>query len=881
MNSLEKHIQQTLALSNSLVIKISDIAVNVNRALSVVPYAISSDKRQWKYYLNMAGKLHDSNQNFEVKLVETEDTIKVGRGVKENIKVDRKGEPILDEDGNKIIYYTDYLFSDLLEDYPYTKQELIKQDIVYKKLINAYPDEEPYIKGCLFPVDIDTAINAKDGTILNYNKDLIEASEYNLIRELEDHIVNFLKRWHVKAYTITDELYIPAMVGVLYASLPNKILNIRLDKILTNEVHSFHMEQYFRSNLDIWDSLQIFKNETRYWLYKNLPYLIKHTGTNEVLDLVINKIFEANGIGVGEYTLERPDPLRNQMLTEEEKKDKSSYINQEPRIVASQLNSSYDIDTSGVTIDSLLNNEIRLTNQEFSDEKVVDTIRHVMVNKLNDIHNFNFNKQTTKIIDVKISRVFKRTGTDIFKTIIEYWCYLCKIEALNGKFEWDTDDAYDDREGKVRPLIEFTDPNTKTLYSLTPIQGFLFALKLMLSMTNQLDNKIKSFRYSTVFNADKYSLRYAYAKMMQDGWTDTLIDQLIENYPKINTYIYNQYSFNDYLNKIFQFQYYIWALDANSESIIVSANIKYLLNMTIQNGEFILSENEDGDTIDQLIANTGMNFNIADGYKPLLALNALINAFTGYDIDEYYVKEEIIESCKDILNKLTAYTTQVLTTSDTTSSVYLFYNNTGIWRAKNPVIGDINAELHGHEHNFFKIDVQGKNIIEDPMVILVNNDLAQAGYEPLPPVDGFGYYENVPDVFSKKEAPRAIAEVSEIFNFDLTKAHLDEEKEKEPEKEKEFNKVSDPVYVSGPKVIFQDTGTARFEFRCDKDSKINILVPTGKGIARVVSEGAQTLIDYDSPDLDTTETITIHLYSTIDEYKSNLVPFTITVMGNE
>lgn len=919
MNSLEKHIQQTLALTNSLVIKITDIAVNINRGLfySTVEN-IPADKRKWKYYLNMAGKMHSSNLNFSVKLVETEETISVGRCVKENIKKDIYGndvyclnksdeKTIKDEYGNityyakegePIKYYTDYLFSELLEDYQYTKQELIKQDKVYKNLVELYPEEESYIKGCLFPVDIDTAIEAKDGSILNWNKELVETSEYGLIKELESHIQNFLKRWHVTNYTLTDELYIPAMMGVLYSSLPNKILNIRLDKILTNEVHSFHLEQFFRSKLDIWESVQIFKNETKYWLYKNLPYLIKHLGSNEVLNIIVEKIFEANGIGIGEFLLKRGQPVlktdNNGKITVSKLDQEAIYENQDPVLVAKALNNSYDVDMGGVTIDSILDTEIKLINQEFKNTDTINSILRVMKNELNSIHNLNFNQQDTKVLDVKISRAYRRTGTDVFKTIMDYWAYLCHIEAVSGKFEFNADDAYDLSEGKVRSLIEFTDPNTKTLYNLTPKQGFLFALKLMLMLVtpkvnkkvdegswDRTKDKIRNYKYTTVFNSDKYSLKYIWDKMFQDGWTDMLIEDLMDNYPKVNSYIFNRYSFHDYLSKIFQYQYYIWAIDANSESPIVSASIKQLFKFNVQEGEFKLTDNEDGESIDDLIAAEDLKFEISDTYSPSNALNALVNAFTGFDTEEYYAKEELVNSCIDILNKLTAYTTQVITTSDTISSLYLYYNNTGIWRSKTGVVGDVTFDFHPLEHEFFKIDVRGRNVIEDPVVVLLNNDHAQAGYEKLPPAEGYGYHENLPDVFSKSEAPRAIAEVSEIFNFDQTKGHIAEEiDEKEETAERALTALTDPVLISGKTTIYPEEGTYRFVFRADKGSTMNVLVPSKKGIARVVNSGEETLIDYDPPDVDQTETVTLHFFTTKDGQTSRMVPLKLTIMGN-
>lgn len=890
MNSLEKHIQQTLALTNSLVIKITDVAVNINRGLfySAVDN-IPADKRKWKYYLNMAGQLHDTNQNFTVKVVETEETKTVGRDIV-GYKRDDDGNILKDSSGDYITYTYDYLFPELLEEYPYTKEELIKQGNVYKNLVELYPEEESYIKGCLFPVDIDTAIAAKDGTILNWNTSLVETSEYGLIKELESHIQNFLKRWHVSNYTLTDELYVPAMVAVLYSSLPNKVLNIRMDKILTNEAHSFHLEHFFRSKLDLWEGVQIFKNETKYWLYKNLPYLIKHLGSNEVLKIIIDKVYEANGIGVGEFLLKRDDPTLD---TERQYLDtKPLYSNKEPVLEAKALNASYDVDLGGLTLSSILETEINQVNQEFKDSDTLASMLKIMKNNLNAIHNLKNNQQETKLLDVKISRVFRRTGQDVFRTIMDYWSYLCYIEAVDGKFDFNTDDAYDENSGGSRSLIDFTDPNTKTLYSLTAKQGFLFALKLMLMLAsskndkkevvgyNRLEDKIKGYRYTTVFNADRYSLKYIWDKMYQDGWTDLLIDDLIENYPRVNTFIHNRASFHDYLSKILQYQYYIWAMDANSESSIVSASIKQLFRYNVQEGEFKLTDDEDGKTIDQLIADEGLSFEVTESYSPSTALNALVNAFTAFDTEEYYAKEELVNSCIDVLNKLTAYTTQVITTSDTISSLYLYYNNTGIWRSRYGVVGDVNFDFHPVEHEFFRIDVKGRNVIEDPVVVLVNNDKAQAGYEKVPPTEGYGYYENQPDVFSKIDPPRAVVEVSEIFDFDLTKGHIEEVEKEDTDDERVLSTVSEPVFISGQTIVYPDEGPYKLSFRCDKGSTMNVIVPSRKGIARVISSGETTLVEYDPPDVEETETVIIHFFATKDGQTSKLVPLTITVIGN-
>ena len=98
---------------------------------------------------------------------------------------------------------------------------------------------------------MDYAINMPEGTILYYNKDYVEDNEFELMGDLEDYIKNFLHRWNIKEYLLTDELYTASLIGVLTASLPNKIINIRNNYALTSQVNSFHLEHFFRSHLEL------------------------------------------------------------------------------------------------------------------------------------------------------------------------------------------------------------------------------------------------------------------------------------------------------------------------------------------------------------------------------------------------------------------------------------------------------------------------------------------------------------------------------------------------------------------------------------------------------------------------------------------------------
>lgn len=746
MSSLESHLKETLLLTNSLVIKLFDTAISINNSLINKGYNVTKNKRTWKYFLNLAGIKHESNNEVKINILENN---------KESI-----------------------LSKDLLDQFPYTRIELKKQSDFYKELINKYPDEEMFIKGCIFPVDLDTAIEAKDGTILNYDTSLIERNELSLIPELEIHIKDFINRWNIKEYSLVDELYCASFQAVLYASIPSKIINIRLDKTNTNEVHSFHLENYFNSNLKLWNNLSILKEETKLWLYRNLPFLIKQIGRNSTLDKIVNKVFGENSIGIGEYTIVKLDPALNSKINN---LDEPSYIDREPLINIRPMNKAYEVDTdSEIIIEQVLLDELN-TIVSFTDRSLTDN--YIIEEDKKDIlkvNNAQYNQQKTKILDIKINRTFKNYGVDVFKIIMDYWAYVINNERDNYLTDYrdantnNINTGFVDYSKKINKLTDFIDPNSNKSYSITPYQGFLFMIKILLKIVGYEDAKIIGYNYDIVLNKDPNNLIKIYNKMYKDGYTDILLNKFLEHYPKVDTYIFNNESFNRYINSILTYYTYIWNIDANSESCIISSNIKQLYYLNMQRGQTKLIDKDDpitGLTINELLAKNKLEYELSNTFDLMLSLNGLVKTFTGYNISEYYTKDEILVNAKELLSKLTAYTTQILTTSDDIRSLQLYYNNIAPFQTKHPIIGDITGKLCPYEHNYFKIKTYGYNVMDNPVFIIENVDWKQSAYERVPAISGIGALDNTPEKpFDKNEPPRTILDVKDNFVFDITKS---------------------------------------------------------------------------------------------------------------
>ena len=664
MYSIQEYNNQAIKLAQSLNIKLLDVALAMNRALTdqYDNFEIPDDKKTWKYFLNLSGQRHYINPE------EEDETKKVSTNADVLITIT--------ELGTKQV-----LTKELLEKYPYTKHELLKQDEAYENLLKEYPEEIVYIHGCIYPVDIDTAIEAKDGTILSYNTTLVETNEKYLIPKLQNFIQNFLVRWHIKEYTIVEDLYLPAMLATLYSALPAKINNLRLEKVFTNEVHSFHLEHFFRSHLDIWDELTYVNDQTKYWLYRNLPYLIRNLGKKHTLDVIIDKILTPNNVGIGEYTFNRT----NVTINENAKPLEPSYNPTELNLYAKALNSYYTgegvIDITTTLNKELSDNIIAVKKEEdgFIIERTLEKI------KASQIDN-----QRTKIIELCTNEYYKRYGIDLFKIIFDYWVYGVK-------------------ENTLQLNVEFVDPNTIQPLVLNAKQGLLLLIKFILYTFGHQDLKITDLYYDLVFEKDVSAIDKFKYTMFQDGYTVKFFTELKNNFPNVNSNISNADSFKTLLNKVLDYVSYIWVLDTNAENSVVSANIKALLYLMTQRGSYSIS---DGQTIDDILDKEQCNLTITSGYNISSSIATLINTFTGLKLNEFELLKNITDNYKSILKKLTAYTTQVMSQDTGEDAIHIYYNNANIFRSDYGIINVTDLCFKTLEENYTKINIKSTNHID-------------------------------------------------------------------------------------------------------------------------------------------------------------------------
>ena len=748
MYSLLKYNKDNILLAKSITVKLTDIAIAINKGLvKQHGLKISNNPKTWKYYMNLAGIRHETNSPVLVNVLEL-------------------GEKQL-------------LSKELLDTYNYTRTELLKYGQTFNNLIDEYPEDIMFIKGCLHPVDIDVAIKAKEGTILSYNHTFVEAPEFSLMRELQVHVYDFLSRWHIKEYTLVDDLYLPVLIGNLYNSIVLKIMNIRLEKIHTNEAHSFHLEHFFRSNLNLWTSISIVNDETKYWLYKNLGWLIRNIGRQEAFDVVIKKILNKNNVGLGMYQLRKPNNIVN------EKKDimLPTFINTPLIFNNIGLNSYYHASrNSSISLDTILNKELNLENIKDEDMDTQtkyrnNTIVETSVEKINKTHRDN---QITKVLEISTYQLFKRHGLDLFKLLLDYFVSLTIDKKINY-------------------LAEFVDPNDNQNYILTAENAILFIVKMLLSATGQLDAKIKSIPFDYVLLRDKEELREVYKRMFRDGIIDCHLEDLIEHYPNVGKYCNTSNDVLVLMNEVQEFYSYLWTLDSNTESSIGSANVKMLSNFITRQGELVFTDDPEGKTIDELMFERNIKYTITNKFDVVLSLTEIIKLFTGVSIDEAAVIKEITTEFKVLVDRLTSYSTQVLNTSEDDEDIFIHYNNTNIFNSLYGIANITDARLRGLEENYVYIDSLANNFSDDCEGYNLDNINIKTFTPPKKPIFGIGTIKDNKHMYDL--APRFAIEVNDTNRYGINRVEYKQKFIPELDMSMDTMEYLDPTLKSGSNTI--------------------------------------------------------------------------------
>lgn len=265
--------QNIFKLAKTLVVKSRYVAEAINNRLKLEGYDVNeSQPHTWRYYKNLAGDYHLYDLP-KIK-VTSMDTLEEIEFTKENLAIHSAT-------AREYAYGTDY----------------------YKALVAKYPEKERLILGILNPVDINKAINAYDGEIIYYDKDLVEENETNLIPLLQTHISRFLGRWMVPDFRYTHGLYIGAVLANMHLMTVEAIASIRQDNCKTNYVHSFHIRLYLASHGRLDRYLDALTRKQALFLYRNIDYLLANAGKVSTFDVLVERLITERNYPLAAYDI--------------------------------------------------------------------------------------------------------------------------------------------------------------------------------------------------------------------------------------------------------------------------------------------------------------------------------------------------------------------------------------------------------------------------------------------------------------------------------------------------------------------------------------------------------------------------------------------------
>lgn len=379
LNNIEfkAYIKNTISFARTIIIKCEDIAILDNRLMEK-HYGIrpSVDKAQWRYYLNLNGQYHSTDEMMYIQSLDNGDTI-------EFTKVE-------------------------LDIHPATKRAYRLGGYYYTRLVEKYPHQSNLINGIINPIPQSESVPAKDYQILRYNEDYVLWNEYQLMPALQAQIDAMVLGSFKTEYLLTDNLMLPGLIVVLHGFLISNILMLRKEVAGTRYAHEFY----------IWSKLQslglspvykkIVDRKQTMWLFRNLDYVLRKLGRRKTFDEVLDIILTHRRIPLNRY--------ETIMTTE----DMMTSFEPKPMMMSRPINliDEFGLDTRLWTVPEVVLKEVPLAldNADNQEEGKTDTAYAIQFGQFSDA--------PSKVLESTITDTTDRNPDRLMRVLHNEWIYL-------------------------------------------------------------------------------------------------------------------------------------------------------------------------------------------------------------------------------------------------------------------------------------------------------------------------------------------------------------------------------------------------------------------------------------------------------------------------
>lgn len=590
-NFSKLYLDANKTLAKTLVIKSQTSIDTINDFLKL-KYGTSAvdpyDPTSWKYYLNVSGEYHSTDTEM---IVTSLDTL----------------EDIIFSKNNLVIHTA-------------TKKAYQYGSRYYYSLIEKYPEQEQLILSILTPCDIQAAIEADDGAILTYPSSLVEPQELTLISELEGFIKRQLVRWHVQAFGLSDSLYNTAQHALLYLAILPKLLNLRLKRCHTHEVHSYHIREYLASHGKLDRYLPYMTLKQALYLYRNIRYIERNSGKVEQFVTLVDHLLSERRIPLNEFS------IRQLALFDD------GYYNQ-INIRRKALNPQFNIpERDYFELDSLYEKEFPLVYG-------------------NPVYFDDHTGSITKLLQHSSSSVLQ--SKDLESSMVDYNDSLPDTLEMVLLRQW----AYMSNKGLYQAIINFKDPKTLVNRVLTAEDAFIYMLYISLESIGVKLVTLPVFINLKQRKRTLPSLEHLLSYVENDDLTDVAL-RLLTGQPAI-TPKYSIDNFFSLCNDIYQESIYHWFLLSNAHDLYRRGYISNMVSTLYEDECLQLSS---GDTLmsEWLFSKNLPVYNYSVTQANELTREIFTKA-TGLTVDNTKLLKNIQRALISALAQLSSYSVQFIT----------------------------------------------------------------------------------------------------------------------------------------------------------------------------------------------------------------------------
>ena len=263
--------EECLNLTKSLLLKSDLLAKSVEYLLTGNYNYLANDRKTWKYYLNLSGEYHTTNEKMYITSLDTLTTIEFTK--------------------------------DVLAEHPVTEANYLPNSPLLNDLLLLYPNNNLLILGIIYKTSIEECIAVPEYTILGYDYTLVGIQEIDLIPELQKRLHTEFHTSINRDYADIESYYAIAIMRYVAKQALTYIKLLRLSKYKTTQACDYYIWTYINSKLYLEDLKDNLTKEVIFYLYKNIDRLTSGLGSNSILDELVGLFLNSNSISTSRLHL--------------------------------------------------------------------------------------------------------------------------------------------------------------------------------------------------------------------------------------------------------------------------------------------------------------------------------------------------------------------------------------------------------------------------------------------------------------------------------------------------------------------------------------------------------------------------------------------------